>query len=61
MPTGSGSRRCRGWWTAADGRRSSRSRQPQSCAGTVTWSPASGPLLTGVGQGDRPRAFRSRR
>jgi hypothetical protein len=38
-----------------------RSPRLRSCAGTVTWSPASGPLPTGAGQGDRPRAFRSRR
>jgi len=42
MLTGSGLQRCRGWWAAAGGRRSSRSRRPRSCAGTVTSSLESG-------------------
>jgi len=40
--TGSGSRRCHGWWTAAGEPRSSRSPRPRSCAGAAALWHASG-------------------
>jgi hypothetical protein len=58
---GSGRRRCPGWFTAAGGLKSSRSPRPRSCAGTASWSPASGPTPTGAGRDGRLPAFRSTR
>jgi hypothetical protein len=44
-------------FTAEGGRTSSRSPRSRSCAGIVTWSPASGPTPTGAGQDDQRPAF----